>query len=118
MSDKRTVLARAGEEAAARHLESRGLRVVERNYRCSLGEVDLIAVDGRWLVFVEVKTRSGTRFGRPAEAVTPSKQARLRRLAGHYLSERRPSQANVRFDVVEVMGRPDCFTIEHLADAF
>jgi len=118
MPERRSTLGQAGEEAAARHLESRGLRILERNYRCPLGEIDLVAGDGPWLVIVEVKTRSGTRFGRPAEAVTPTKQARLRRLACHYLSERRPGPRQVRFDVIEVLGRPGAFAISHLADAF
>ncbi len=118
MNDRRGALGRAGEEAAALHLEAEGMQVLERNYRCPLGEIDLVATDGRCLVIVEVKTRSGTRFGRPAEAVTPAKQARLRRLACHYLGERRPEPRRVRFDVIEVLGRPGTFTIEHLTDAF
>lgn len=118
MSDWRGRLARAGEEAAASFLQAQGLRILERNYRCPVGEIDLVAVVGRTLVIVEVKTRSGTAFGRPAEAVTPTKQSRLRRLAAHYLAERNPPARQVRFDVVEVLGRPGAFTLEHLEDAF
>lgn len=118
MSQERGELGRAGEAAAAFHLESGGMTIVARNYRCRIGEIDLVALDGNVLVIVEVKTRAGMGFGRPSEAVTPAKQGRLRRLASAYLAERRPPQRDVRFDVVEVVGRPGSFRIEHLRDAF
>lgn len=118
MGNRKGELGRAGEAAAAAYLEERGLRVLERNFRCEGGEIDLVAADSRTLVIVEVKTRSGTAFGRPGEAVSPAKQARLRRLAARYLAERRPVQRDVRFDVVEVLGRPGTFRITHLPAAF
>ncbi|HQJ35005.1 MAG TPA: YraN family protein, partial [Rhodoglobus sp.] len=74
-------LGRRGEEIAARYLASRGLAIVERNWRCPQGEIDLIARDGGELVFVEVKTRSSVAYGHPLESITPVKLARLRRLA-------------------------------------
>lgn len=118
MDESKEDLARAGEAAAAEYLEAHGLRILERNFRCKVGEVDLVAVDGHALVFVEVKTRRGTAFGRPSEAVGPAKQARLRRLAAWYLAEKRPPHRDVRFDVVEVLGRPGAFRITHLPSAF
>lgn len=118
MTDARGDLGRAGEAAAAEHLGSRGLEILERNYRCRAGEVDLVAVEGGVLVFVEVKTRSGRGYGLPAEAVTPAKQRRLRQVASQYLQERRPPQQDLRFDVVEVLGRPGSFHLQHLRGAF
>lgn len=118
MDDTRGELARAGEAAAAACLEEAGLTILERNFRCRIGEVDLVAAEGRTLVFVEVKTRKGTAFGRPSEAVSPTKQARLRRLADWYLAEKRPPHRDVRFDVVEVIGRPGAFQVTHLRSAF
>lgn len=118
MEDSKGELARAGEAAAAAWLQDAGLAILERNFRCAIGEVDLVASEGRALVFVEVKTRKGTAFGRPSEAVSPAKQARLRRLAAWYLAEKRPPHQDVRFDVVEVIGRPGAFRITHLRSAF
>src|SRR3989442_9274902 len=81
----RSVLGEEGERAAARFLEARGYRILERNYRTRRGEIDLIAEDGRMLVFVEVKVRLDDRFGGPAAAITRAKQARIARLAQQYL---------------------------------
>src|SRR3989442_5688306 len=85
----RSVLGEEGERAAARFLEARGYRILERNYRTRRGEIDLIAEDGRILVFVEVKVRLDDRFGGPAAAITRAKQARIARLAQQYLVWRR-----------------------------
>lgn len=103
---------RYGEKVAARHVAARGWQVLDRNWRGRSGELDLVAVDGDLLVVVEVKTRRGTGFGHPAEAVTPRKLARLRTLAGQYLTYHRERCAEgadlpvrfagVRIDVVAV----------------
>jgi putative endonuclease len=95
---------RFGEQLAADHLVAAGLRIVERNWRCSDGELDLIAIEGATLVFVEVKTRSSLAFGDPAEAITHAKAARLRRLGARWLAEH-PEQrrGDVRFDVVSIV---------------
>lgn len=92
-----------GEDAAAAFLVTCGHDIVARNWRCRSGEIDIIAADGDTIVFVEVKTRSGTWFGTPAEAVTPAKANRLHRLAGLWLAERSAAWSPVRFDVVEVV---------------
>ena len=108
---------RFGEDVAARHLQQSGLTLLERNWRCSDGELDIVAVDGDTVVFVEVKTRSAVGFGTPAEAVTPRKLARLRRLAARWLAERRDEQGwpEVRFDVVGVLRTRDGGpVVEHL----
>lgn len=109
---------RYGEQVAARYLGEHGLEVLERNWRCPHGEIDLVAHDRvpDELVFVEVKTRRGTGYGHPAEAVTPVKLARLRRLAGAWLGAHGAARARgIRIDVVAVLlrpaGRP---VVEHL----
>lgn len=107
MMTRRHAVGRAGEEQAARHLAAQGLVVVARNWRCRLGELDLVALDGRQVVFVEVKSRSGLGFGAPAEAVDTRKQARLARLAAVFLQERGWWERPVRFDVVAVGPAPD-----------
>lgn len=94
---------RFGEEVAVRYLQGQGLRVVGTNWRCPLGELDIVAVDGRCLVVVEVKTRRSASCGAPQEAVTPAKLARLRRLAAIWLREHRASCPEVRIDVVAVL---------------
>ena len=99
----RAEVGRAGEDEAARLLKKNGFKMIDRNYRCRFGEVDIIATDGAVLVFVEVKTRSPSSFGTPAEAVTPRKQGKLIKTARHYISEN-PKKADspIRFDVVSV----------------
>jgi putative endonuclease len=113
-----------GERMAARYLTDRGLDVLDRNWRCDLGEVDIVARDGGCLVVCEVKTRRSTTFGQPIEAVNFRKLARLRRLAAAWLAERRGSGepvhgiAGVRVDVVGVLRprRGPC-RIEHVEGA-
>jgi putative endonuclease len=109
---------RFGEDLAARHLQQAGYTLLDRNWRCREGELDIVALDGRTVVFVEVKTRSSAAYGRPAEAVTPAKLARLRRLAVQWLAAQ-PEDARwpeVRFDVVAVLRcSPSGPVVEHLA---
>ena len=103
------------ENLAAAFLESRGLKVVERNYRCRFGEIDLIAASGATLVFVEVRARRSTAFGGAAASITAAKRRRLVAAARHYLARRRVAGA-CRFDVVLLQG--DEPRIEWVADAF
>lgn len=95
-----------GERLAAQQLVDSGLVVLDRNWRCAAGEVDIIARDGDVLVLCEVKTRRGLGFGTPAEAVVRRKVARLRRLASEWLAVSGVRPREVRFDVVEVLARP------------
>ncbi|MBQ7515418.1 MAG: YraN family protein [Schwartzia sp.] len=95
-------LGNSGEEAAARYLAACRYRIRERQYRCPLGEIDLIAERDGWLVFIEVKTRRSLRYGAPALAVTPTKQRRIIRTATWYLQQHPPADRPCRFDVVEV----------------
>lgn len=89
-----------GEARVAGFLEARGWKVLERNWRCRFGEMDLVAEDGRTLVFIEVKARSSRRRGPPEEAVDAAKQARLSRIAGEYLAAHGALERTTRFDVV------------------
>ncbi|HMK63914.1 MAG TPA: YraN family protein [Acidimicrobiales bacterium] len=112
MTPRRELVGRRGEEAAARFYESAGFTVIDRNWRCPQGELDLVVADGAGglLVFCEVKTRTSSAFGSPAEAVTPAKVRRLRRLAGHWMAEARPSGCSpsiLRVDVAVVRPGPD-----------
>ena len=107
---------RYGEKVAARYLDDHGIEVVERNWRCRYGEIDIVAHDraADELIFVEVKTRRGTGYGHPAEAVTAVKLSRLRRLAGVWLRAHAVRARGIRIDVVAVQlsaGRPE---IQHL----
>jgi putative endonuclease len=97
---------RYGEDLAASHLSAAGLQIIGRNWRCSAGELDIIALDGEVLVFVEVKTRSSVAFGSPAEGVGRAKAARLRQLAVRWLQENQDTSTywpQLRFDVVAVV---------------
>ena len=112
---------RFGEDLAARHLVAAGLQVLARNWRCSDGELDIVARDGELVCFVEVKTRSTTAFGAPIEAMTPAKVARIHRLALRWLDEHRESVGwpALRFDVVSVIRlTADGPAVEHLRGVF
>jgi len=114
-AERRRELGRFGEAYAARHLVEQGMVVLDRNWRCPAGEIDLVLRDGRVLVVCEVKTRSSTGFGSPLEGVTDRKAARLRRLAACWLAEHRLRPDDVRIDLVGVLaptgGTP---TVEHV----
>lgn len=107
-----------GEELAVRHLEDAGYRILERNYRCLLGEIDIIARDGESLVFVEVKSRRGDGFGEPQEAVGPKKQEKISKIAQYYLKEKGLRSVRARFDVVAVRILPDGGRIRVIRNAF
>ena len=114
-------LGRRGEAIAAEWLQARGLVVLARNWRCSEGELDIVATDGNSVVvFCEVKTRSGDRFGTPFDAVTQGKRRKLRRLGVLWLTSN-PVRGfpSLRFDVIGVLFRPGSEpTIEHRVEAF
>lgn len=101
-ADGRQALGKLGERLATNALERRGYRVVERNFRCPAGEIDLVAEEGQDLVFVEVKTRRGTPCGLPEEAVDARKARKLREVAGHYLALHNLPECSWRIDVVAV----------------
>ncbi len=117
----RAALGRYGEDLAAQHLVATGARVLARNWRCREGEIDVIVMepDGT-VVFVEVKTRSGTGFGVPAEAVGRVKARRIRAVACRWLADHRPPGAgDLRFDVISVLReRGRAPVVQHLRAAF
>jgi putative endonuclease len=100
--DTRRALGQLGEDIAVRHLQRLGYTVLQRNYRCPHGEVDIIARDQDRLAFVEVRARRGTAFGTPKESVTARKQARLETVARNYLQEHGYSDIDWGVDVVAV----------------
>lgn len=102
------------ERAAGRYLEEKGFRMVEYNYRCRYGEIDIIAKDGDCLVFCEVKYRSGKSKGHPLEAVNSRKQQVIFRCALHYLSEKQMQDIPCRFDVIGIKNNE----IVHIMNAF
>jgi putative endonuclease len=110
-------LGRAGESATAAHYRGAGYRVVARNWRCGLGEIDLILMKGGLLVFCEVKARRALGWGGPYEAVTWKKQRKLRILADAYLDGVGETASAIRFDVasvtVDARGRPSVFVFEN-----
>ena len=107
--DKKKSTGRLGEEAAAAFLERQGLVIKEKNFRCRIGEIDLIAYDGEYLIVAEVKTRTGTGYGRPAEAVDLRKQAKIAAAFRFYCHKNQiPEYQPVRFDVVEVDAAGRC----------
>jgi putative endonuclease len=116
--DPRRQLGDQGEDLAAAALKRQGYKILERNYMTPLGEIDLIARQGRTVVVVEVKTRKSTRFGSPQEGVSAAKQGRLRRLADYYLKAKRLTGSPVRFDVVAVTLAGDEPRVEIIQDAF
>ena len=95
---------RAGEDAAAQYLEGKGYKIVKRNYYTRYGEIDIIASDGDWLVFTEVKKRKNVKYGTGAQAVTSKKIETIRLCASIYLAEHVLSDQKVRFDVIEITG--------------
>jgi len=109
------ILGRQGEQRAADYLREAGFRVLDRNYRCADGELDIVAAERRILVACEVKTRSGVRYGTPFEAVTPQKLKRLRRLAVRWVVAHGVIFDELRVDLIGVLRTgTDDFTIEHL----
>ncbi len=103
-----------GEQIAVEHLQACGIEVVERNWRCRAGELDVVARDGEALVAVEVKTRRARGTGHPLEAITPAKVARLRGLMARWLAEHEHCAAEVRIDAVAVWVGDDAARVEHV----
>ena len=108
------IIGDAGEDLACRYLAAKGYEILERGFRCRMGEIDIIALKDGEMVFAEVKTRRGTMYGRPCEAVDGRKRSRIRKSAICYLREKRCGRegyGRIRFDVIEI-------AINHVKDAF
>jgi len=111
-------LGKKGEEKALRFLKKKGYRIIEQNYICKLGEMDIIAKEKDTLVFVEVKTRTSMVFGPPQLAVTKFKQRQLSKVALNFLKEKKIEDIKARFDVVAILLPPEGEEIELIRDAF
>ena len=118
MTQDRLTLGRLGEDAAAQYLQRKGMKILERNYRTPVGEIDLVARHRNILAFVEVKTRRGTAFGSPAEAVGPRKQRQVVQAAKWYLNDQPHVKLQPRFDVVSIIVEGSALQIEHIPGAF
>ncbi|WHH59432.1 YraN family protein [Petroclostridium sp. X23] len=112
-----------GEQEAANYLIKNHYTIIDKNFRCRLGEIDIIAREGEYIVFIEVKTRKDCRFGIPAEAVDYYKRNKIIQIAQYYLMQKRMHGRNIRFDVVEVIGcvtghKPDIKSVRVIKNAF
>ena len=108
----------SGEECAADWLAKEGYVILERRFRCPMGEIDIIARQGRIIVFVEVKARRSAGYGSPAEAVTWGKQRKLLRTAQLWLLQKGLTEAACRMDVIEVLQQEEAPVIHHIPNAF
>ena len=119
MSKSHRKIGDEGEDLAAKYLESKGWIIIDRNYFFEKAEVDIVATDGHFIVFVEVKFRSDTYFGRPEDFVTPKKEANIKKAAEAWTYERKMETAVVRFDVIAIVQKKDEDPeISHFEDAF
>ena len=118
MTEERLKLGAWGEEQAAQFLRRQGVKILHRNYRTPVGEIDIIARLGKILLFVEVKTRRSTVCGMPAEAVGPNKQRQILRTAEWFLLQDKKSKLQPRFDVVGILADGEQVQIEHIENAF
>ena len=114
-----TQLGSYGEKLAVDYVRGIKYDVLSRNYRCNLGEIDIIAMDAKTLVFIEVKTRSSLRYGSGLESVNYKKQRRIRKVATSYLNKNRVTFSQIRFDVIDILVKKDApIQIDHIKNAF
>lgn len=121
MTIKRLEFGKKGEKAAEAHLKKQGYRILKKNYRTKIGEIDLIAEHNKVLVFIEVKSRTDPSLEHPFMAVTPRKQKKIAQVASLFLARNKVSDRQIRFDVVSVLPEaenPDSLKVEVLQDAF
>lgn len=115
---QKQILGKYGEDLAAQYLNDRGYEIVDRNWRCSTGEIDLVAFHRGRYIFVEVKTRSGTGFGHPFEAITSNKVSRMRKLVAQWCISNEKAGVNVRLDAIAVLIVGGRVAVEHLKQVF
>jgi putative endonuclease len=118
MPTEKKELGKKGEQLALRYLKKNGYRLIQTNYVCKLGEMDIIAQEKDTLAFIEVKTRTSTTFGPPQLAVNPAKQVQLSKVALNFLKEKKLEDIKARFDVVAILLGPKGEEIELIKDAF
>jgi len=119
MSKSHRKIGNEGEDLAASYLEKKGWLIIDRNYFFEKAEVDIVATDGTNIVFIEVKLRSNTYFGRPEDFITPEKEKNIKKAADAWIYERKMETALVRFDVVAIVQHEESEPeITHFEDAF
>lgn len=115
---QKKITGRAGEKVVADYIKSRKMKVVEKNYVTPFGEIDIIAEDDDYIVFIEVKTRSGDRYGAPSEAVDKTKRKHIVDSAKYYLKVTNSTEVFTRFDVAEVFSDNGSYAVNYIEDAF
>ena len=108
------IIGREGEDVAARYLEKRDYKILERNFSCKRGEIDIIALKNDVIIFVEIKARTSIKYGLPSEAVTEKKLKHLYKAAEFYLITRNLTNIDTRIDVIEVYKNKDNYRLNHL----
>ncbi len=103
MTDKRQKVGQAGEEAAREYLITIGYKIIATNYRCPLGEIDIVARDNQAIVIIEVRSKTSIRYGLPEESLTPAKARRLKRLALYYLQSKAGQEVKCRIDFIAIL---------------
>jgi putative endonuclease len=106
-----------GESIACKYLEDKGFKIIQKNYRCTIGEIDIIIEDKEYLVFVEVKYRRSLKFGHPREAVGVKKQLNIKNIAANYIKSKEIKNKDIRFDIIEIIHIKE-INIEHIKNAF
>lgn len=115
---QKKITGRAGEKVVADYIKSRKMKVIKRNYVTPFGEIDIIAEDDDYIVFIEVKTRSGDRYGAPSEAVDKTKRKHIVDSAKYYLKVTNSTEAFTRFDMAEVFSDNGSYAVNYIEDAF
>jgi len=118
MQNKSQKFGERGENLAVWYLKQNGYKIIEQNYRSRMGEIDIIAKDGKTIVFVEVKSRRSIRYGSPKWAITPKKQRKISMVALYYLKTTQQTDTKARFDVVAITSNQDEPQIEIVENAF
>lgn len=111
---KNQEIGKLGENIAAEYLQQLGYTVKERNFRCRQGEIDIIAELGEEIIFIEVKTRTNLKYGKPAEAVTSIKQKHIEKATKYYIYKNHLFNAFIRFDIIEVYIKSGKYIVKHI----
>ena len=114
---QKNIFGKKGEIIATNYLKKEGYKILENNYKNKIGEIDIIAKDKNFIVFVEVKTRTSSMLGDPLEAIDEQKQFKIRQVATMYLMKTKQLESLIRFDAIAILGDEDC-DIRHIIDAF
>ncbi|MPW26068.1 YraN family protein [Alkalibaculum sp. M08DMB] len=109
---------RIGEGIGIEYLKSKKLKILDVNFRCKIGEIDIIARNRDTVIFIEVKTRRDNEYGYPSESVTYRKQKKISKVALYYLQKNKLFEYNVRFDVLEIWDYPKGMELNHILNAF